>query len=353
MRRSFFRFVCCMLVVGFFLYACSSKKTSTTGAESVDANLTAVSGKFLPSSLSYSATRTQILRNPCAGLDVFACQPILLRLYVSLAKTMFDATRSVFSGVKDEVDSYADNTTATGTADGFTFEGSKTDSDTFKVLLLKNTKPAVYIEVDGSTYTMKGDITALGQGTGKMEVQVTFTDENTWKVDAWVTEMGCSSTDPRAPDIIRVLMDKTESLWKGKATFYSPRWVATDPTCNDTPTDANGILFYTDFVGNNDAAKANVYTLLRNKTTVDTSFPLNEICPDIITSGTQANCMGVNISSYINPFCNPTSTNNALWNNSCTSHSSAVSSATFGPESDWVVPSKFYIKTVSLPTTIL
>ncbi len=365
------------------LGGCTKKDAATTaantdsGVPTLVTSLEAVSAKFAPKSLTYDLgnnshldshwsfdSRVKLLQSearessdPCAavGNDLFACQPVLLRLYIALSKTFFDMGTTVIDQVGTQMGAIADG--ASGTVNIENHQKvvySKTDSTHFTLLLKDSADASMgYIKVDGTSINIKmniGGIDSTQAGT-MLGLTMTYTDANNWTVDSTLTGMTCNPDDPRAPKSIWVHIAKADALWKGKAIIYNPIWLDNNPTCSTAEADNISMNFYTNFVGNDTAAKAGVFLIQRNVTSlasIDT-YAMSRICDNYMTcnAGTAAT-----VAAFTNPFCNPQATNTATWGDDCTSTAAAVGAADYGLASDWIVPSVFATTTVTIPDSI-
>jgi hypothetical protein len=347
-----------------------NQASSTAGEDAVDTNLAAVSSGMLPKSLTYSSgTRTlSDTRNPCAGYNLYSCQPVLLRLYMYMAKQMFDMTRQIFANVKEKVKTLPSGSSGTGEViQGVgTLDYKKTSSSVFS-LLIKQTStqtPIVYLDASENAYTIKSNISTMSEGesSGKIEIAVTFTNENTWSISVLLTDQDCEANDVRAPRSMRIIVNKADGIWKGKAQLYNGVWMTTggsDPTCSTQPADSTSMNFYTDFVADDTAAKANVYMMPRDKNSLTdiVNWGMDSFCTKFLSGVLDcANWYnsqnGANVLEYKNPFCNPENTKVAVWNDSCGTYSSAVSTADLGAASDWVTPYDFYQLSASVPSSL-
>jgi hypothetical protein len=355
--------VCLLVAVGSSVMSCAKKESASTNATSdLSGKLAAISDKFVPKSLDYSggsaamavgvnATATAQNINPCVGYDLFGCQPVLLRVYISLAKMFFDMTRTVVDTLGVQLGSLADGSSGTVTTPEGTITYNKVSATEYSILMKKDGNPFSFISVNGSSATVKMDFTQSGnpEDRGSFETTVVYTDSDTWTVNALFRNENCDTDDARAPEMINVLIAKSGAVWTGKSMMYNPRWVG-DVACTDTPTDGSSMNFYTDFVGDDAAAKVSVFLMQRDKSTLAdiSDFAMKNLCTKYNFCGDPA----PDLSAYNNPFCNPDTTDVAVWDNSCGSYSTAVSAADFGPASDWIIPNVFYTKTVSLPDSI-
>ncbi|MGE0634292.1 MAG: hypothetical protein AB7O96_17890, partial [Pseudobdellovibrionaceae bacterium] len=272
--------------------------------------------------------------------------------YIAIAKLQLEGVQSIITQIGAGLGQIADGATGSGDGDdGETFTYSKTDSDTWSITITKNSTVTTYIDVNGSTYTLEADASAEGDGAfGKIQIVVTYTDADTWELTTTMLGGACSDDDVRAPSNFRIHMELADGLWKGKAMMYMPRWAESNPTCASTPDDVNGFNLYSDFVGDADVAKMNVYAMTRNESTV-TGFPLSDFCTEFPGMCTGGSVGSETPADYDNSVCIETGESTGTWNSSCTAQapaSSAVPAATFGDASDWVAPNDFYDMTITV-----
>lgn len=336
----------------------SSSDSSTTATTStVTTNLETVQNDLAPDSLNYtqnssasiSANKTGSGGNPCAEADdLFDCQPILLQLYMSLAQNVLDAVTSIISGVGTAMGDVENGGSGTATWGTTSVQYSKTTETDYSIILSANSTPIGYVDVDNTVYTIKMDLDNIseentGGNVGQIQATVTYTDANTWSVVFLLTGMACSADDVAAPERIQIQVDKASGLWAGKAMLYGPRWYGNN-TCSTTPTDATSMNFYTDFVGNDIAAKASVYMMQRDKDSIDdiADYGMDSIGSDF----------GGNTSAYTNPFCNPAGTFDALWGNDCSALDATVSAADYSSATNWITPNDFYQFEITIPNSL-
>ncbi|MEK6706709.1 MAG: hypothetical protein AABZ06_13070 [Bdellovibrionota bacterium] len=358
-------FIVTLFSSSLIIYGCSKNDSTTTNTMSaLSGQLDTVSKNFTPSSLDYTSSTVMSLSssgnmraqdsNPCAGYDLFGCQPVLLRIYINMAKMFLDLTKQIVSDTSTHLGPLQDGATGIVNQDDKTIYYKKTSDTNYEILIKSSTASMGHIKVTSTGATVIMDMSQLPDSPGgKFKVEVSYTDENNWSISAMLAGMSCQPDDVRAPRSFWVKMAKANDIWKGKAIIYNPVWAsfASEPTCDTTATDSTSMNFYTDFVGDNTAAKASVYMIQRDKTSLSdiSTYGMSNLC----TNYSINNCgMGASLTAYLNPFCNPAATDVAAWNSSCSGTSTAVSNADFGSASDWIVPYDFYQITITLPDSI-
>ena len=326
-----------------------------------------ISGHLVPQSLSFTQTLAAtgagevygaLNSDPCNGGDLFACQPVLVRIYISLNKMFSDQATAILTVVSSKLGVLADGATGGVTETDAIIYYSKVNDGNFSILAKTNPggAPFFYASLAGSVFTVKIDIANMPGGTGGggptqgvFEITGTYTDTDSWNVITHMAGMDCQADDVGAPGSLRVQVTKANGVWKGKTMMYNPQFGASGGTNCATPvTDSTAMTLYTDFVADDLAAKASVYAMKRNHGTVAdiNSFALKDL------GNIYSLPPGTNLSAYSNPFCNPSSSNTAIWGNSCGAISAAVAAADFSPSTDWVAPSSFYPIALTLPSSL-
>lgn len=344
----------------------SSGNTTTTV---VGNNLQSISNNFTPSSLDYSSNSNKpLLTNntllhqtsvdPCEGVDLFECQPILLRLYLDMGQMFLDSAREIVSEIGTNLGSIPDGGSGTVTDGDETIYYSKNSSTDFSILMKQSGSSAGYVDVSGSQYTIQLDLANMpdddgngGEQTGKVDINVTYTDDETWSITVFIAGMACQANDPRAPERVSIQISRANGLWTGKAMLYNGRWFSgisdtSTPSCGIAESDAMSMNMYTDFVGNDTASRVSVYMMSRTKS------GLTDIADFGMDSLSTNFGIFFDTSAYSNPFCNSASNLTALWGNDCSSLDTTVSSASYGASSGWIVPNIFYQETITLPTSL-
>ncbi|MFH1223866.1 MAG: hypothetical protein V1647_05950 [Pseudomonadota bacterium] len=366
-----------VLTGSILLLASCSSSNSLTGTATIVGN---VGTDIIPASLAYTSTNSSSVNintapteNPCTEFEstygaasVGACQPKLIRLYLDMVKEFIANTKIFMEDIGSSLGELADG--ATGTAagpNGTQVQYTKTDSTHYTVLITANGTGAGYINVAGSDITVKMDFSAMGEtdsnALGNLDGTFNYTDSNNYTATVTMSDVPCNANDVGGPRNVRVIVTKTAGLWTGYSMLYHPFWGGDHAgyTCSTTETDATEALVYSNFVGNNTAAKVNTYMMKR--TLSDTTFQnslanysLNNICstdPTIFSDGCAY--APTTMATFINSFCNPASTLVATWNSDCTGVEATVQATSF-PTGGWTTPSTFYNieTTFSIPSTL-
>ena len=164
----------------------------------------------------------------------------------------------------------------------------------YKALFMKKTRVS-FTSVEGTKYEIyaNADLNSGGTSTGIVKTTLSYTDATHWSVDATIAGMKCNEADPRAPMTLRVQMTRKGTLWTGKAHHYNGIWSygghplagpENQITCLIEPSDTMSMTFYMEFIGNDVGAKANVYTMLRNKSSLTdiASWGIDQSCPNLL-----------------------------------------------------------------------
>ncbi|GIL18446.1 MAG: hypothetical protein BroJett040_21970 [Oligoflexia bacterium] len=355
------------LVIG--LMSCSKKKdepatASTNITTTISSNLSTVSAGFAPASLAVSpSVQFSSLREnmeissggPCGTASFFDCQAILVRLYLTMAKQFVDMTNQVIAGVGSGLGQLADGASGSAASgDGYTFHYNKTDANNFAILGIKDSssQPGIYLNVSSTVYTLKVDTAQMDSNgsTAKVSAVINYTDASTWSIDMMIDNPTCDANDVEAPSKIKIKLSKASGLWTGKAMMYHPRWAnAGTPTCATTPSASTSVALYTDFVGNDSAAKASVYLIPVDQAgTTYSSYGLDNFCNNFgsVCSGGMSGVM----TNYPNPFCATSS--GSTFNSTCSSVDATVAAASYSAASNWTAPATYVSESVTLPSSL-
>ena len=307
--------------------------------------------------------------DPCDGTDsLFGCQPRLVKLYISTAKSFFDGTVLMMDSLSKTLGQLADGQSGTVTVDGTnTLHFSKTSSEVWNMLLESSDGTFLDVAATSGAYTMKMDMSNNpdeDSDEGQFEIQVNYTSETVWDVEATFIGQSCDAEDPRAPERVRVLINRNADIYTGKAMLYSPRWAyfPGDPSCSDAIDDDKTMNLYTDFIANDTAAKVKVYMMKRTVSDLSSidDYAMNNMCNfyDVaFGQSSPANCSslfalaGIDLTAFPNPFCT-TGPDDATWGSDCTGTDTDIADAAFSSASDWTVPSVFYTDVISLRSSL-
>ena len=332
-----------------------SDDTGTT-TSTVSGNLETINEDFTPNSLaleggagSLVVKRQEEGGDPCADADdLYDCQATLLRLYLDMARDFVSMTQTVVEEIGTALGDLPDGSAGTVTEGAQTIHYSKTSATRFSILI-EESAPAAYFDINEGTYTLRFDLDNFSDSegnAGQLDTTVSFTDDENWSVVLFLAGMDCDDSDPRAPERIHIRVTRAGTLWTGKAMFYSGRWLADPVSCDLEEEDDTSMNFYTDFIANDTAARASVYMMSRTKDDLSDieDFGMDQLgdnfsIPDDTTP-------------YVNPFCNPATTLDALWGDDCSSLDTALAAADYGPATDWILPSEFYLLDVTIPSSL-
>lgn len=362
-----------LCVLGIVSCSGSGDSSADSSSSEVTDNLQTVRDGLVPASLDYaqnsasiSSAESLILHareaggDPCEAVDgdLFACQPVLLQLYMDMAKDFLDLVLDLVTETNSAIEAAADGESGSFEIedDGIAVAYSKTSATDYSLLLTVDDESIGYVDVNSTQYTLQMDLTAIAdvgdEAPESFEIVVNYTDDNTWNMVAFMTALPCDDDDARAPERFRLVIDKTDGLWAGKAMLYNGVWLygmaegEGNPTCDTEASDELAISFYTDFVGNDTATKASVYLMPR---TLDTLDGIADYGMDNMDENFGAS---FDSSEYANPFCNEAGTLIATWDDDCSAVDATIGSAEFGSASDWVIPSEFYLDEITLPESL-
>lgn len=343
-----------------FVFGCGKKKEEATTTSSTSAsveNMKKVSSSLIPSSLATSTTSLE-LQGLCGSLDIFACQPILLKQYMGVSKTIFDATVTIVGAVNNLVSLVADGGKGSQVdeATGVTYSWSKTSGTEYTLLSLSKTgKPVIWLNVTNLKYEMKIDFDAAGSAdvSGQGHFTVNYVDETHWDVDVLWVGIKCNAADP-GPTILDLKNKKDGSLWTGKAMLYSPNFGKKTPSCANSTSTTAGFVLYTDYVASASVARGSVYSIAPTVTDLSSiaNYDLSKACKNY--SSTLEGCSGYaeELTSYKNSFCAKKDVTSPTFNSDCSTESSDLKGVSYGAATDWIAPATFVAKTVTLPTSL-
>lgn len=391
------RCIAVLVSLGFvliFAISCEKKKDDAsadngyTGVAAVAlTNIDTVHSGMAPESmLTTQGTATLfsplMLSDFCGG-NFFSCQPKLIKLYLSISKTYVALMKAVLAGLSQglvDIKDGASDQAGVNIDDYTKIMYSKTSATEFSILAkgISSNETYFYFQSTGTQYNLQIDFGKIPTEQrkssdpvqGKITVTLNFTDSTHWVLDLFTSGFACDAADPKAPEKIKIITKRNGTIWNGKAMLFNSRSMDTDPTCSTVSTDAKSALTYTEYIGNNEVAKAGVYLMKQNvtgSTSADySSYTLNNLCATYASnwavSGGQILCenylqtqFGEPVSTYTNPFCNLKTTNTPSWNNTCSAYSTEVSSASFDDsEVVWTAPSVLSgTLTITLPTSAL
>lgn len=374
-----------LLVVSVISFiACAPKKaeqSNTDEAVSVmSSNLKAVENEYLPESLvddgnpnleSNSSSPKMAYKHQkdiCAGLNFMECQPRLIRAYLVFGRKAVSLTQKIITDVSKHLAGAADNSTGVynDESQNMSIEFNKRSAMDFDFLIRKNGQSVGRVTANPQVYQIQFNIGLLEQGQadsrgGKLDIQVKFTDGTHWESQITATNQICNEQKPDDPENGRIVVKRNGSLWTGQSMFYNGIAGAYNVTksCSLAASDNTGLVIYTDFVSDRNAAKASLYVLKRTETStahID-NFGLNNFCenyPDLCQSlATSIGATTATTDAYLNQltnsYCVQRGSPVVTWNSSCQNLSGAVASEPFLTNSNWLSPYNFYKLDVKIP----
>jgi len=349
-------------------------------------NLKAIDDEFVPPSVSDEST--QVLSKAsgsirskaesddiCGTLDFIECQPRLLRFYIRTARLTFGFSRLIVLDVARGMGGIPDGSTGSIhiAAEDVTVNYRKTSFLDFELLLKKANRSVGFIKVEPGHYELRFDIATLEAGNpdskgGKIAIDVEYLDQGNWNTEITVTDTLCDPENPDDPEAAYLNVSRIGGLWKGLTTFYHGASARFDQplTCDSPASDQNSMTIYTDFVANKVAAKAALYFMRRNETSMANvaSFGLNGLCgkyPDLCQSlgvslGLPADTAGQTVanhfSQFVNSYCAQRGSRDIQWNNTCSAVAPEVADAPLQNGSSWMAPSVFSQLSISIPDAV-
>ncbi len=338
-------------------------------------NLQSVESEFVPASITEdSGSSTQSLRTQssnediCAGVDFIQCQPRLIRAYLLIGRDAVAVTHKIVVSVARDLRRAPDNSSGVINVpdEGITVEYNKRSLLDYDFLVIKNGVPAGRISANPSLYNIQLDLNIVEAGKadsrgGKIDIQVQYTDRKHWHSEVVVTGAKCNVEKPDDPENARISVTRGGDLWNAQAMFYNG--IAADfnspKSCNTQPTDATGLVFYTDVVADHAAAKASLYLMKRTETSTANieNFGIPGLCTNYVdlcqAMATQLQVSTTDLNTYLgtlgNPYCVRRGSKEVSFNNDCSALSPTVAATPFIPNTSWMSPSDFYQLDIQIP----
>ena len=384
--RSLLTFMLISLFMSGLLISCASEEEDVSSgnsnfASSTADNMSAIYNDYVPNSMASGSSSSPALLSAsihadgsgaqasdddvCGDSDLFECQPKLLKLYIQMSREVFLVTRQFLVEMGGHLGDLADGASGVvNTGDGMTVYYSKTSASEWDVVATTSVGTVFDVSVADNVYTLKmnENNNPDSSDTTEVHVVVNYTDASNWSVTTMFLGEECDPNDPQAPERVKLILAKENDVHTGKAMLYAPRWAHfnPEPTCSSSDNVYYSMNLYTDFVGNDTAAKVKVY-MMKSDVTTDMSstignYSMNKLCDSYYGNfgWSQANCKS-NFNSYfgydveatlVNPFCT-IGPDNATWGSDCSGTDDTVAGASFGSASDWVTPSAFYQQSIS------
>jgi hypothetical protein len=393
-----FSLICTFVLVVVVSMSCEKKKDDAaeesgfTGVAAVALNnIDGVQSNYSPDSME--TTSTAVISpfskglfsevDFCEGKNFYACQPKLVKLYVAITKSYLSLMKLFLAGFSQGLSNIQDGDAKSGVVidEYSTIDYSKTNATQYSILVKAGADSYFYFSSGGTTYNLQIDFSkvpvakrsASDPSQGKVSVTLAYTDNDHWTLNLYAYDFACNEADPKAPEQVKIVMHKNDTIWNGKAMLQNSRSMKgntdTEPvTCTTTASDDYSLSSYTEFIGDKTATKAGGYLMKRTVTASTSSeyssagYALNNLCGNYwsnyaFTSADQCNTIlgglfGESLSTYVNPFCMVKGTGLASWNDNCSATSTTVSAASFDDsEVTWNSPATLLTTTITLPTT--
>lgn len=387
------RFALPILVAAFSAIGCSeAPKNEDSNNEviaAVASKLKTVEENYLPESIQEtgSASAASLKSNAplsnrvsaqdddiCAGLNIIECQPRLIRAYIMYGKGAVALTHQVVLSVARDLSNAPNNSTGVINVPekNLKVEYNKRTVLDFDFLISQGSVPVGRVSANSDLYKIQFDLGVLekdkpGSRGGKIEISVKYNKSSDWTSQVTVSNLLCNPNKPDDPETARISVSRKDGIWKGRSMFYNGIAAAYSgqKSCDTPASDDTGLVTYTDFVANSQAAKAAIYVMKRNETsTTDIqNFGFNLLCtnyPDLCLNlatalSTTPNEVAAFLGQMSNPYCVVRGSPAVTWNSDCRSQSAAVADAPFiadqTGELAWVTPIDFYQLEVTIPTT--
>lgn len=333
------------------------------GVKEDSENVGAVSDNMVPGSLAVdTSSELALAGNPCEDTEgFFDCQPVLLKLYLSIVQDMVDSTAQILGKSEEYVSKLSVGAEGEEAVSGSKFlakiEYKVSSAEEYTLLLHSKKGSFVYLDVDKSEKVKTYDLyfnaanAPDSDQAGVVHATIEFESKTSFTADVSMTGMKCNDDDVRAPNKIRIKVTRDDDVWNGKAMLYHPRFQSSDDdTCDLEISDATEMLMYTDFAGNDDNSSGSLYLLPSNVDDVDniTDYPASSFCSNFSSSCSGGKGFGDPnpVSSYGNPFC--ATSDDAQWNADC----SDVTTDDYSAKSMWITPEAMADFTNTFPSKI-
>lgn len=340
----------------------TTEATEAPGLTTTTSNITTVSQKMVPGSLVIP-TELHLNGDPCQGLSFFACQPNLLKLYLSMGKGMVDNSNAIITQIAPGLAQLPGKKGKITSDDGASVDYDITSATVYRLLISSTTGPFISLDVNGNVYRIQLDSSNSpdedqgegdGGGPAKIETQITYTDENTFSVNLLLNGMACKPDDVQAPGAIGIDIQYANGVAQGKAMMYLPRWMGNN-SCETEPTADSKAFIYTDFVGDDSNTTAALYLMKNSVSSVDV-FPdweIADFCSNYADQCNNGYAFGMPVKiedAFKNNFC--VTQDDTEWGKTCSSESPLISTPTYSASTLWTVPSQFEAKSITLPTSL-
>lgn len=346
---------------------------SEGGVAEVATHITTMKEGMLPGSLVLDTGSLRLTsQGPCAETDgFFDCQPVLIKLYLSISRMIIGATAEFVGHTSELV-----NKLPVGSSGTLPVPSSSESADTFSAVeynvtsaanyqlrfLDKDSKPLIYLDVDSSAATKKykmffavGAVADEGEEKTdeRMEANFEYVDDTHFTADIVTSGKACDPDDFRAPEKFHINVIRADDVWQGKAMLHHPRFLMdeNDSPCDQEATDSSGMFMYTDFVGNDTNTTASLYMMKESVTDMSAanlaSWGASAFCSNFSLCMNDHGFGDPNpVSSYTNPFC--VTADDATWGGACADFGVDDYSA----DSLWDVPADFADRQIEDPASV-
>lgn len=330
------------------------KKKSKNDA--VSQNVESIADGFVPGSLKVANSSALMLSSdPCAGMDFFACQPKMLKIYVKMAEDVVKLVKNFakpindYAGTKEDGSEGSDPIEAKEEGDANKISYKKVSANEYKVIMSVDDKPIVMVDVkkDGDKFHYAFDFMMVNtkdfdsKQMKKFRSEATFTDANTFKMRFRMADVPCNPNDVKGIDFLAIAMEKADGKWKGKTIMRSPRWATSGtPSCDTAVTADTKLYTYTDFVGTDAKATSSLYLAKSTLTDITnlSDWATQHFCTKHggCTDGKFTTSGPIVANTYQSPFCVNANADTATWGAACTD----LPVTDYSSPDVWMLPSK-------------
>jgi hypothetical protein len=369
-----------LMIVGLLSgLACSKKPVANNSDDQqvsiLSSNLKMVEKGFLPESIADDGTQSQSLANKssdddiCKDLDFVECQPRLIRAYLRYGKSAVTTVNSIVTSISNDLAKTGEVSSGTISSENqVTIIFNKQSHTDFELILLKANQPAGRILASPNLYIIQLDMALVDNKdsetkAGKLEMKVSYENEQSWHSTLTFTELPCNSLKPEDPQTAMIEVSRAGGKWVGQSALYNSTsgdfHIA--KSCSNTATPENGLIVLTEFVADAHVAKASIYFFKGSDNRTEYSqFGINNYCenyPDRCQSladsfGSTPQLVDQHLNQFTNPYCVRRGSAVVTWNSSCENESSIVSESVFVKSSQWTSPLGFSQLKIVIPAQL-
>lgn len=227
------------------------------------------------------------------------------------------------------------------------------DAEHYELLLVTDLGPWTHLRVDGKNYKFSvaadnGPNPAKHPKGTILYSNLEYQDSANWVNRSGRYLKGCDIKDERVgPNVMSLVMRMDHSIWKGKAMLFFRHELGVKGACG---ADRDKLAIYSDFVGDTKGTTLGLYFL---PATIGSfadqeAYAASKACSTITGLCTiMGKALGAIPDNYPNPACVRGS--DITYTGACTGGDTSVTNATYGPDTDWVLPQALEALTATLP----